>query len=317
VKFCRFYKFYLLLAFAGLSAENPSANPIVEKSWSGFANAAFLYWWTAEEGLAFALGNGKVFNPQMKPEIGFKFGVGAYLPHDGWDFLTNLTHLHSRAKVEASEERLTPLWILPGPGGYVDSIRGHWRLHFAFIDFELGRRFFWSPYLTMRLHCGVRYVISRQKYLIHYQGGTLFPDGESYVSMKTKYLAPGMRTGADLEWNIYDGLSLYSNMAFSLQYGSLYVHEAEKVSFEDEKRYNIFNTLHVFKPILDLAGGLQWETFVHQRRLHLILQAGWEEHLLWGQNQFFNFPAQGTTAFSSSQGNLALGGLTLGATLSY
>ncbi len=294
-----------------------SANPEVEKSWAGFVNVGFLYWWTAEEGLAYAVSSTAAKNPRMKPDIGFKLGIGTLLPHDGWDLLVELTHLHSRAKVLA-EERMIPQWTLPQTtSGFADAARGHFRLHFAFVDFELGRRFFWSPFFTMRLHMGARYVIARQKYLIHYIGGSLFPDGESYVSMKNKYLAPGIRTGVDLEWNFFRGWSLYSDWAFSLMYGPLYVHQAEKVSYEEEKRYNLFNCFHSAKSILDLALGLQWETFFRQRRLHFLIQAGFEEHLLFGQNRFFHFPAQSANALDSASGNLALQGLVLNAKLTY
>jgi hypothetical protein len=295
---------------------NADARPQLRDAWEGFVQAGYLYWWTDVDGIAVATREEKVVNPEVKPDSGFKLGVGAYLPHDGWDFALKLTHLHSRAPVRA-EGQLTPLWGVPQGSGFADHVRGHWRLHFALIDFELGRNFYVSRALMMRPHIGLRYGIIRQKYLIHYTGGTLFPDAEDYVSMKNKYLAPGVRTGVDLGWEIIGGFGLYSNFAASLLYGQVYVHESEKVSNEEEKRMNIFDKFVMAKPILDLGVGFRYETSLFQERYDLLLQAGWESHLLFAQNQLFHFLGDHATGFANEHGDLSVQGLTFSLLLSY
>lgn len=300
---------------------NPEARPPLRDSWEAFVTAGYLYLWAEEEDLAYAIKTegtrGRVLNPQVNPDTGFDLGVGIYLPHDGWDFKANLLHLHSRAPVHETGH-LTPLWVVPTdtPDGFVDAVNAHWRLHFALIDFELGRSFFLSRYLTMRPHIGLRYAIVRQKYLLHYLGGNLFPDGEGYVSMKNKFLAPGIRMGSDFAWKMGKGFGLYSKLAASLLYGLVYVHESEKVSFESEKRANVFNKFHMAKPILDLAAGVQWERSLFRKRYHLLLQTGWETHLLFSQNQLFHFTGPGL-AFDSANGDLSIQGFSLSGTFSY
>lgn len=299
---------------------NGDARPELREGWDAFVNVAYLYWWTDVDDIAVAEkmeGNkGKALNPEVRPDTGFKLGVGAYLPHDGWDFTLNLTHLHSRAPIHAEGE-LTPLWTIPvAGGGAAESLRAHWRLHFALLDFELGRNFYLSRHLTLRPHIGLRYAIVRQKYLIHCMGGTLYPDGQDYVSMKNKFLAPGVRAGLDLGWKIARGFGLYSNLAASVQYGQVYVHVSEKVSFEEEKRMNIFDKFIMAKPILDLAAGVEWEAFLFHDRYQLLLQAGWESHLLFAQNQLFHFVSS-SGGFGNVHGNLSVQGLTFSLSFGY
>lgn len=300
---------------------NPPARPPLRDSWEAFITAGYLYLWTEVDDLAYAIKTegvrGNVLNPQVKPDAGFDLGVGIYLPHDGWDFKANVLHLHSRAPIHETGH-LAPTWVVPTDtlDGFVDAVDAHWRLHFALIDFEMGRSFFLSRYLTMRPHIGLRYAIVRQKYLLHYIGGNLFPDGEAYISMKNKFLAPGIRMGSDFAWKMGKGFGLYSKLAASLLYGLVYVHESEKVSFESEKRADIWNKFRMAKPILDFAAGVQWERGLFQKRYHLLLQAGWEMHLLFAQNQLFHFPGP-SLAIDSVHGNLSIQGLSISGTFSY
>lgn len=300
---------------------NPSANPEMRDSWEASVTAGYLYLWTEVDGLAYAIkaegARQKVLNPEILPDNGFKLGVAAYLPHDGWDLAFNLMHLHSRAPIH-ERGHLSPLWTLPTstPGGFVDEVEAHWRLHFALLDLELGRSFFLSSRLTMRPHIGLRFAIVRQKYLLHYIGGDLFPGGEDYVSMKSKFIAPGVRMGNDFEWMIGKGFGLYSKSALSILYGLLYAHESEKVSFETQKRTNLFDNFYTSLPIIDLAAGVQWESYLFRSRYHLLLQAGWEMHLLFAQNQLFRYLGLGVVS-KSVNGDLGIQGLSLSATFSY
>ncbi len=304
--------------------DNPNAQPQVKNAIGLFVTADLLYWWTDIAGIPYAIqrnsgfSKGKIKNPKVDPDLGFKIGIGWRIPHDGWDCYLNLTHLHSRAHIHKQShdgKLLTPTWTLPQPNianPFVDSVDGHWRLHFAFIDLELGRSFFVSRYLTLRPHIGLRYGIIRQKYLLNYFGGDLFPGGKSYISMKNKFIAPGLRAGLDLDWKIKGGWSLYSALAFSLLYGEHYVHESEEVSFEEEKRFNIWNKFPSEKPIIDLALGIGWDRMLSKSRYHLGFHLGFEQHYLFAQNQFFHFTSTAPLTPIEANEALSLQGITFG-----
>ncbi len=301
---------------------NLPAHPLVEGGWNTFAEAAVLCWWAAADGLAYATDNGskgRAFDPQVEPGVGFKVGVGGYLPHDGWDLTLRVTELHNRSRIHRTGEELTPLWTLSESSdeGFVQSVNGHWRLHLGLVDLELGRRFLIREALTLRPFLGLRYAIIRQKYILHYEGGTLFPGGEDYISMKNKFMAPGLLVGLDTEWMIKGGWSLYSDLGFSVQSGRVYVHESERVSFEKFKRANIYSRFKMDKAIFDFALGFQWETGLFHHRYHLLFQAGWEQHIFFAQNQLFHFSSSGEEPFASAQGELAVQGLVFSSTFSF
>lgn len=291
-------------------------------------NAAFLYWWTNAPGLTYALestnpfSKGKFHNPSMKPDVGFKVGAGYILPHDQWDLFLQLTHLHSRASVHKSahgNKVLYPSWITAAnqPNGYVDSVGGHWRLHFGFLDLELGRTLACGQYLIVRPFTGLRYAVVRQKYQLLYKGGTLFPNNTDRVYMTNKNLCLGLRSGLDIDWVIKKGWGIYSELAFSLLYGTVRVHQEEKVASETAKRFEVSQDFPAETGVVDMALGIEWQKKFREDRYRFTLQLGWEEHLFFGQNNFFRFiPPSYTTPFSSRE-SLDVEGIALNGKLEF
>lgn len=289
----------------------------------GHVDASLLYCWTAEADLAYALKTkghkSQVLNPEFQADLGFKVGFGATLPHPTWDIGMQLTHLHTRARVHKNGGHLSPLWSLTAsdPAGFVQKVEGHWRLHFALIDLTLGNTSQMGKTLSLRPFFGLRYAVVRQKYLLHYQGGSLLPEAENYMSMKNKFLAPGLLTGVESNWKLGASWSLYSHFGLSIQQGSVHVHERESVSTEEEKRANIYDNFKMTKPIFDLAAGIRWQTASFNHRYRLTFQLGWEQYLLFAQNQFFHFTSAGNKPFANNQELLAIQGLALSSAFHY
>ncbi len=286
------------------------------------ANAAFLYWWTDAPGLTYALDDGTYLHPKMKPEVGCKLGFRYELPHDGWDLFLQITHLHSRAPTRQAARAgkvFVPLWITAAdmPGGFVDSVRGHWRLHAGFVDLELGKTFGGGRFFFLRPYTGLRYAEIRQKYHLFYSGGNLFPGGQDHVYMTNKNFALGLRNGLDIDWKITRGWGIYSDLGFSLLYGTMLVHEEEKVSFEAGKRYHVIQRFSSQAASIDLALGLEWLKNFRCDRYRLSFQLGWEEHLFFAQNNFFHFISPGFTTPYSSRESLSFDGITLGGRLDF
>lgn len=301
----------------------PNQNP--QESGKFFISAALLYWWTDEVGLTYAMegnadqtsaGQRTWLDTKVKPDTGFKIGLGTFLPHDQWDLFLQLTHLHSRvsiSKMSTGGKVLFPAWNNPTnqPGGFVDKVHGHWRLHFALIDLELGRTLNLTDFFSLRPHLGMRYAIVRQKYLLHYEGGTLFPDGDSFIIMNNKCLFPGIRSGLDIKWNMKKGWGFYSNAACSLLYGNMYTHEDKKAP-EGETSYHLIDRGYMGIAIFDLGFGLEWQKKFACDRQQVSFQFGWEEHLFLGQNNFFRFLKPGTFSdIYRSHESLDLQGITL------
>jgi Legionella pneumophila major outer membrane protein precursor len=104
----------LVFLYVNLSAEvyNPPISPVVCHGANLFITGDFLYWKAEEDDLdyvakletqppppstTFPLSSyqGKLYSPDFKWEPGFRVGIGAMLPYDGWDLYTQWTRLYS------------------------------------------------------------------------------------------------------------------------------------------------------------------------------------------------------------------------------
>ena len=66
------------------------------------------------------------------------------------------------------------------------------------------------------------------------------------------------------------------------------------------------------KAVTDLQLGLRWARMFDNDRWGLMLQAGWEHHMWFGQNQMLRFTDNTTqAAFVVNQGDLSYQGWTL------
>jgi len=285
-------------------------------------NGAVLYWWTQAPGLAYAVKGsvnpdttatkGKILNPPEKPEVGFELGFRGILPKRGWDLYLQATHLHSRAsfdKYSSGSTLLFPLLISSNSQGFVDSVKGHWRLHFVMFDLELGKKIETSSCLDIRPHIGLKYARIRQKYRLRYSGGSLFPGGRDRVYMTNKYLSPGLRMGLDADWRIKWGLSIFSEMAFSILYGNALIHQEEHITSKPKSR--IMRKFPLGAPVIDLNLGVKWD------RDRYGVYLAWEEHLFFSMNNTFTLVQPNFQTLQSSRESLSLGGLTFGGRYSF
>ncbi len=324
----------------------PSGSPQPRKGSNLFVQGDALYWRATENGLAPVMRGERVVNNgataiegkyqelKFKWDWGYRVGVGYNLPHDKWDLLLNWTHVCTTAKrtdvqnfvpTGASGTLLYPVWVDGTVLSNFDTTAvilasaARWRLHLNLLDFEIGRQFFVSKWLTLRPHLGLRSAWINQKYQIAYAAIDP-PNTLAYaIQMKNEFWGLGVRGGLDTQWGVFKEISIYGNLALSLLYGHFDV--KEEIAFTSTganplalRTKDPFNTT---RAITDLAIGLRWDhSFVE--RLHLRLQAGWEHHLFFGQNQFYlntsGFPAI-NTRFDNK--DLALQGWTFGTRLDF
>lgn len=294
-------------------------------------------------------GNTKYKTVNFELDWGFRLGIGINLPHDGWDISMHwtrfLTEAHKHVKSDANTF-LTPLFVnnqlatnvadttLPpvtlestGQGLFRDA-SCHWNMHLNEIDLELGRFFFASKWLIIKPHAGLRTAWVRQKDNIAYENFLSLPDffpiiNDSFQTMKCHFWGLGILGGVDTQWGLTCGWSLFANFAASLLYGYFDISTVESndgLSSPDgittipfsEELYNAHEFRHSGKLITDFAAGLRYDYLFCEERYHLGFQAGWEMHILFGQNQFFKFvsgdPFPGESI--TNNGDLTLQGLS-------
>lgn len=284
-----------------------------------FTEAAALYWQAEQAGLGYAIKlspskRAQVKTPSFDWDVGFKAGVGYKVPHDTWDLLLQFTSLqtHTDAKVEADEKgTLSPTWLFSADpvAPFVDQSTMHWRLHLGVLDALLRKMCDFSSSLSFRPEIGIRTAWIRQKFNVGYFGGNRFPDQETEMRTKNKFWGIGPHIGARTQWKYRYGLSLFSDIAWSILYGQFYLHQDEDLVSSGEKTLGIHNVYRQSASIGQLALGLLWERSFKGALKRLQLGFVWDASLFFSQNQLIRFVDRpSSNQFISNQGDLSVMG---------
>ncbi len=314
----------------GMSALiNPPAGPRVKNGADIFLSADIFYWKAQENGDPIArvssTGSNLVTNSinlEHRWDLGFRVGLGYNLPHDGWDLSLSWLRFKTRGEGGTSVETKPSDVIyasqisepLNPPSNTVDYAYGRYRLLLNQFDLDLGRNFFVSKWLAMRPHMGLRTDWIPQKQTLDYR--VLVSEGLSsdHVYDRLNYWGIGPCEGLDTEWGIGSGFSIYGNAALAILYGFFKDTRIAKITtpslaFETTS----YSFQHVSRAIADLEVGFRWDRVFLEDQLHLQIQAGWEQHIYFGLNQF----AVRSAAIGDegkvwlNQGDLTMQGFTL------
>jgi hypothetical protein len=311
---------------------NPSARPYVKCGADVFITADLLVWQANANGLGFAIENqgsttvlndGRIKDPKFDWDVGFRVGLGYNMPHDGWDIYADWTSFHTHARNSQSAPvggSLLAVWNNPNLGGVafdsnIQDAKANWRLRLNMVDLELGREFFVSKWMTLRPHMGLRTAWVRQKYNVRYLNSNFFGfagTASDTVKMKNRYWGLGIRSGLDTQWGLGCGWSIYGDAALSLLRGNFRVDEKETVSVTSTLSPKLRDRFQATRAMADLAMGLRWDQLFGDDEYRLAIQAGWEHHLFFGQNQLKNFVSDSFEGkYTENNGDLGLSGFTL------
>jgi len=319
---------------------NPSARPVVDDGADLFISADFLYWRCHENGLGYVIKNGGAFSGQNPESVGavlnsgkiknvhpdwragFRVGVGYNLDHDGWDLSANWTRYYTHAHNETFAPiggTLIPAFINPAiapPVGTLVEAEAHWKLHLNVIDFELGREFFVSRCMTIRPFGGLKTAWLNQKMRTEYDYLTAGTVQTIEPKMSSNFWGIGLMGGLDSEWKFSEGWSIYASGDIALLYGYYKIRDREYgiTSTAQTTRLKVKDDPTIGRAITDLAAGLRWEEMFSCDSFRLRIQAGWEQHMYFSQNQFIKFTdALEQGIFVSNQGDISFEGWVLNA----
>jgi hypothetical protein len=249
---------------------------------------------------------------------GFRAGLGYNFEHDGWDALLNWTWFRANEKKEshpASGNVDWPTQINVANAG-ADSTAsskeatGHGRLHLNFLDFELGREFFVSKWLTLRPFVGARGAWINRNFSFEYEG--LSGTGTSVGGHNhNRFRGGGLRSGLNTQWGLGSGWSFFGDLALSLIYGVQRLHEHQDNDTTGARVEHVHNSWTIVRPMLDLAFGFRWDRLLSCDQYRIRVQLGWEQHTMFGFEKDMNFVSGGQGKFTFNQGDLALSGVSL------
>ncbi len=336
---------------------NPPARPVVKDGVDIFISGEVLAWFATQDDMAYAVelsatpaennfNEGNVRHWKGKWNAGFRLGLGYNMAHDGWDTDLYWTHYSSRGRSDAGECEecgcettfINPIFYPKeyrssssngtSPTFAIEAEAKKWKLNLNMVDWELGREFFVSKWLTLRPHMGLRGAWVRQKFGVEYAGGNVATpysataltgaNSVDFETMKNNYWGVGIRGGLDTQWGLGSGWSLYGKLALSILWGKFKVSEEAEVQNEttgtEADVMTIRNKFTVMRPVADLALGLRYDTTFSDDSWGMGFWAGWETHYFWGQNKLFKFVGDGahTSILDENDGDLAVGGVNVG-----
>lgn len=217
---------------------NPPARPVVKDGIDLWIQAEALYMHATEDGVNYGIKqenssffDGTVKNISYDWSWGWRVGAGYNIPHDGWDLMLNYTWFRANednsSNPDAPENVLqtwtNPTLIDPTSSDPIANMpaahaKGITHLKFDYLDFEMGREFFVSKWLTLRPFVGGRGLWAHRDLKVKYSGGSL-----SGIKLKEKFnnrfRGGGLRAGLDSQWGLGMGWSFFGDVAFSLLYG--------------------------------------------------------------------------------------------------
>lgn len=308
----------------------PNAGPRVTDGVDVFVDADFIWWYTEIDGLGYAMTGydnrsantppaGKLYNPNWKWEPGFKVSLGLALGHDGWDLGAEYTWLrYGTQSGTVTSDNLYPMWNIannytnftanPGATGSLAAASYKTSLHFNVIDLELGRNYFVSQHLKMRPFVGLKGAWTTNDYQVTYtRRASSSANDTDLMKNNQDHWGIGLRTGLDTAWHFTKEWSIYGDVAFSALWSRFKVTrtDTDADSSSTNTVFNVTNTVHTLKPVLEMGMGLRWETWFSDNDYHFLVQAGWEQQLWYEYNQHFSVYEE------ANRGDLTLQGLTV------
>jgi len=306
---------------------NPPAHPVVKDGVDLWAQVEALYMKPTEDGLYYAqksnsggLAYGQTQNAHYSWDWGSRVGIGFNGPHDGWDIIGTWTWFqtskHNGNGAGAGQVFLPAVNDLSATTNsmYNTNNSGKASLHLNMADFELGREFFVSKWLTLRPFIGGRGVWFHRTLFANYSGGNL-PAGTTIKDeFSNKFRGGGLLTGFNTQWGLGSGWSVFGDFGLSLIMGrqNLRADEAKVTTTTTTTQLHNQNKWTGVRAMTDLSAGLRWDRLLGDDHYRIRIQAGWEQHLFFGMARGLQFASSvAPGSMTETKGDFALNGLAL------
>jgi hypothetical protein len=335
-------------------SESSSSRPGICQGWNISVRGDWLYWQANETGLGYALnqdfpvgtnsttgesefmGSGKAANPSFAWSTGFRAGLNYNIPHDQWDVNLLWSYYDGNghnSQHSNSEEKPTILTGFIHPNAYnLDtapvcmSANSHISINLNVIDLDLGRQFKTGKWLSLRPYLGAKAVWLDQTYNIHYNDVfKSFLDEDPTLSnylnhMTNNFWGMGAKAGLGMDFGLRWGISLFSDLSFSLLYGLFDTSRTERYTLSQKNSEGESidatviaedNEFHAGRAVADIQIGLRWTKALFKERIRLLLQTSWEQHMFFSQNQFMRFSdPQYWGNYTQNQGDVYFQGIS-------
>jgi hypothetical protein len=277
---------------------------------------------------------------EMKWDPGLRVSLGMHFKNRNWDLEGTWTYFKTDSisnydGYSLSLSGVSTIQTSENISNYgifdMDSVndpQAKWNLNMNLADLSLkapfwfGKKFSVTPFLggrgswiTQDFDIDVNYDTSWQRQPPTHPTNT--PIAKGKTTNKTNFRGGGIRSGAEANFHLGSGFSLFTFASGSLIFGrahSFYKH----VEFdENNSELLIAQTQDQFYmgiPVIQYILGFKWDLLFADQRCHLGLQVGWEQNIWFSLNQidrfFHKLPEM---HFKQENSNLALQGLSVSA----
>lgn len=237
------------------------------------------------------IGVGEAINNELDWAHGYRLGAGYRLPYDGWDLYASYQHMSASSQSATSVDSSagTPFLYLPDFILPVNTARSKLDFEFNKVNFELGRRSKLTKTLSMRVFGGPSIVWFSDKEMDQYwdSGELFFPafDGVGRGverKLDTHALLYGIRFGAEGDFKLGKGVSIYGKAAGSLLTGNQKHDSFRAIDFTQDGTFQNFEVIqdthtefHQIVPALEVAAGVGYERKLNEN-FNLKLNLGYE-----------------------------------------
>ncbi len=232
-------------------------------------------------------------------DIGLKVGVGYKTPHDKWDVFLRYTWFKAN---DSKSVHKNPPGVIIGIRSFLPVLakraKSHVDTDYNNLDLELARSYFMSKHYSIRPHFDLKATWLNIKQNIFYTFSeafltSLLEDREEKIYSSSKFWGVGPRAGIDGKLFIGDGFNLFGEFAGSILYGHFKERLKEKfpVGISDEIGGTLFTArdhYHRFIPFVQMQMGLEWGTYLNDKRQHLGFKVGYEIQYYWRVNQLMH-----------------------------
>ncbi len=284
-------------------------NQICCNSW--IISADFLAWYASEEvasiwadvisvGVNTSTWKAPGFN--FKWDYGFRVGIGYDLLYDQWDTGLYWTWYRTDAKHTIPFQPNT----LIGPefdaaflsGNTPQSMSARWSLLFNMFDWELGRNYWVSKYLSLRPFIGIKGGWINQSILAHYFNLTIdhvLTSHSGREHLKNNFWGIGPLGGVNTKWNIRNFrchfFNFFGDFSIATMWGTWncsdeYKNTVSRTSSVTMKRSTLGSLM--FRGFL----GIGWEADIRAGRAHFATKLGYEMQLWVNQLRLATFQLQ-------------------------
>lgn len=314
------------------SLSNKTASPYQKELDSiVYAEVDYLLWFNNQDGLRSpTVATGQSPHLSSTWSSGVRVAIGGQPAH--WDMQLCYTYYSTRSNNTANANAETILTSTPGTAGIFE-VSEEWNLSFNRLDLRLGRKLLLNDHFLLEPFFGVEGLDVSQKFDLTIN--TIFLDlmtdlpATNIVDSENKnsLLGIGPQTGFKADLDFKAGFGLYSNFGVSILWGKFKI----KQDYNQTDYYSSSSSTVLVDQVkglsqggsilnIDLEMGFKGRYLFQKPNLELALKAGWEQHYYLNIVRFQDFYLQQTssgTAAYTTNGNLALSGLTVGVLLRY